>query len=69
MEHKPILSSNLKSAGYDEKERVLEVEFTNGTRYRYTDVPPAVYAGLLQAGSAGTYFHQNVRGQYNYKKV
>ena len=67
--HTPITSSNLASIGYDAQEKTLEVEFKTSGTYQYIDVPPRIYAELLNAPSVGAYFHKNIRGQYATKKV
>ena len=61
IERTPIRSSALRSIGYDQEQRVLEIEFTNGAVYQYFDVPREVYRGLMAAESHGRYFHQHVR--------
>lgn len=65
----PVASSSLDSVGYDGDERVLEIEFVHGGVYRYEDVSPDVYEGLMSAGSHGRYFHEHVRGQYRYRRI
>ena len=40
-----VRSSALRSVGYDQEQRVLEIEFTNGAVYRYFDVPAVSTAG------------------------
>lgn len=64
-----VSSSALRSVGYEEEQRVLEIEFPGGEVYRYFDVPPDVHRGLMTARSAGRYFHQRIRGVYEYKRV
>lgn len=65
-----LTSTTLRSAGYDERERVLEVQFRHGTVYRYLDVPREVYEGLMAARSRGAYFDANVkRAGYRYERV
>jgi len=65
IERTPVRSSALRSVGYDQEQRVLEIEFTNGTVYQYFDVSPDVYRGLMAAESHGRYFHQHVRDAGN----
>ncbi|MFH1919785.1 MAG: KTSC domain-containing protein [Planctomycetota bacterium] len=51
-------------------QQALEIEFTNGAVYRYFDVPPEVYHGLMAAESHGRYFHQHVRSAgYRYERM
>lgn len=70
MERIPVESANLASVGYDEQQRVLEIEFESGSIYAYEDVPREVYEELMEAGSKGRYFMQNVRDSgYRYRRV
>lgn len=70
IEHRtPVSSSNLRSVGYDENDRTLEIEFHSGGVYEYYDVPPETVRELLQAGSRGRYFHEHVRDEYDYRQI
>ena len=59
-------SSNLASASYDPETRELAIEFQSGDTYRYSGVDPSTYRGLTLAGSAGAYFHRNIRDRFPY---
>ena len=65
----PVVSTNLRSVGYDPATSVLEVEFHGGGIYQYFGVPGSVHAGLMQAGSKGRYLDSFVKGRYRYRKV
>ncbi len=52
------------TAGYDPATRTLEIEFRNHRIYRYLNVPPAAFAALRTANSAGHYFATEVRNDY-----
>jgi len=45
MERKNVLSSNIKSIGYYNK--ILEVEFLNGSIYDYYEVPERLFVGIM----------------------
>jgi hypothetical protein len=64
-----IISKVLKSVGYDEATGTLEVEFKNGGLYEYIDVPSETYSQLMLAPSKGTYFGENIRDAYRFKRV
>jgi len=64
MQREPFQSSTIFAAGYDPATSVLEIEFRNHRLYRYLDVPPAIYAGLRAASSAGAYFSAHIRNEY-----
>ena len=58
-------SSAISHADYDEASEQLRVTFTTGGAYTYYGVPKWKYVGLVNAASAGTYFHQNIRDQHS----
>jgi hypothetical protein len=64
-----IVSTALKSVGYDGVAHVLEVELQSGLIYRYFDVPLSVYEALMSAPSKGRYFDDNVQGKYEYRRI
>jgi len=62
MQRQPVESSNIKSVGWDDKTKTLEIEFKGGGIYQYTG-PPAEqrYKELLAAESKGKYFTAHIR--------
>lgn len=68
MERMQLASSNIASVAYDKEKMALEVEFHNGTIYRYLDVPEKVYVGLLNAPSHGAYLMHEVKGKFRREK-
>lgn len=69
MERQEVTSTNLKSVGYDPSLQMLEIEFQDGSVYRYFGVPEEEHRGLLEAESKGRYFIYNIRDRYRYEKV
>lgn len=69
MRRKPVSSSSVASVGYDPKSQTLEIEFTSGSVYDYSEVPPEVFQGLMKAPSKGRYFANEIRGQYPSSRV
>lgn len=69
MERIQVASSNISEIGYDPKTSTLEVAFANGTVYQYFDVPMRVRDELINAPSAGKYFHAEIRGVYRFARV
>ena len=70
MNRSPVISSNVASVGYDSGTSTLEIEFKKGGVYQYSNVPPAVHAGLVAAPSVGRYFDVNIKkAGYVVKKV
>ena len=69
MIRKSVKSSNVVSVGYDEDNKVLEVEFIRSGVYRYSNVPKRVYENFLKADSVGKFLHTKIKGVYRYTKV
>lgn len=69
MKHSDVKSSNIKSIGYDEKDKTLEIIFSNGSHYSYSDVDTEAYKKLAGAESMGKHFFSNIKGKYKFKKV
>ena len=59
----------LNLVGYDPTAQILEVVFNSGDQYRYLDVPPSEYEGLMSAESIGKYMHKHIIGHYDYERV
>lgn len=58
MKRVAVSSRSLRSLGYEPDEQTLEVEFHNGSVYRYEQVPAEVVQALLEADSLGRHFNQ-----------
>ena len=63
-----VVSSNLVAVGYEADTQKLYIQFRNGL-YVYTNVPQAVYEGLMSASSHGKFFHQFIRNAYPYRRI
>jgi len=61
---RPVQSTAIGKVGYSKRRHILEIEFVNGAVYRYFDVPPAIYRGLMSAGSKAQFYDFNVKGHY-----
>ncbi|HEX9943948.1 MAG TPA: KTSC domain-containing protein [Thermoanaerobaculia bacterium] len=64
MRRRSVASSAISSVGYDERSRVLEVQFQSGAVYDYFKVPPKVYEDLMKAPSKGSFVSRKVRDRY-----
>ena len=69
MERKRVNSSKLRSVGYDEKTRVLEVEMSNGAIYQYTGVYPEVHRRFMAAPNPTSFFDDKIAEEYSPKLV
>jgi len=62
-------SSNIAGFDYIKERQILIVEFKDGARYNYFDVPEQIFEGMKNASSKGQYLAQNVKGVYRYARV
>ncbi len=70
MKRTPVHSSMIASVGYDQQEKILEVEFVhNGLIYEYFDVPFTEYHNLMKAASKGNYLQKCIASTYGYGRV
>lgn len=63
-----IKSSNVKNTEYDLDSKKLLVEFNNGIKYEYEDVPHKIYTQFRMAESQGKFFSTNIAKSYKYVK-
>lgn len=67
----PLLKSQsiaLQGFDYDEQQKILKVEFTNGSTYKYHDVPKSVYQELEKSPSKGQYFNAEIRDKFGFDR-
>lgn len=69
MNRKSVISSDIRSIGYDDETCILEIEFHSGGIYQYYSVPRAVYERLMNASSYGKYFHAHVKGVFDHQRI
>lgn len=69
MERQPVNSRILRSVGYDESTKILEIEFLTGLVYQYSGVPLKVYKDLMHSSEIGKYFSDKVRTQFRTRQV
>lgn len=55
----------ISAVGYDADTKELQVRFSNGQTYSYSDVDEADGEGLLHASSPGSFFHANIKPAYD----
>lgn len=69
MERKKVSSSSIRSVGYDDHNRVLEVEFSDGRVTQYSGVSAEVHRRLMSAPSMVSYFRDNVEESFTARRV
>jgi hypothetical protein len=66
----PVDSEMLIAVRYDKGARHLDVIFRTGDKYRYLNVPPLEYEGLMSAESKGQYMHKRIlNDRYDYERL
>lgn len=69
MIRQPVVSSNIRSIGFDLESKVLEIEFHSRAIYHYFGVPESLYNALMSAPSPESFFHQNIRSRFRYSRI
>jgi KTSC domain len=69
LERQTVKSRILRSMGYDESTKILEIEFQTGLVYQYAGVPLKVYQELIRSDEIGKYFTDKVRNRFRTKQI
>jgi aspartokinase-like uncharacterized kinase len=64
-----IQSSNIRRTEFDTESKELVVEFNNGLRYLYENVPHQVYTQFRMSESQGKFFNSKISKVYKYKRL
>ena len=62
-------SVRLRSVGYDQATRTLEVEQLDGALYQYCDVPKQMHERLMRTRSKGRFLDAKIKPRYPYSQV
>jgi KTSC domain len=65
----PVRSSHITHRGYDDDTKTLFITFAGGVDWMYENVPLETWFAFLEAPSAGKYFAQNIRKQFDGFKI
>ncbi|HUU71836.1 MAG TPA: KTSC domain-containing protein [Burkholderiales bacterium] len=69
MERRKVSSSKIRSVGYDDRGRILEVEHTDGSVFQYTGVSQELYRRMMQAPSIVSYYQDRVEEEFSRKRL
>lgn len=61
-----IVTSNIQRIGYSHRKNLLFIEFNNGRRYHYQDVPVEIWQEFLISPAKGATFNRIVKGYFRY---
>ncbi|MBI3283542.1 MAG: KTSC domain-containing protein [Burkholderiales bacterium] len=64
MEMKRINAGKLRAIGYEPRERVLRVEFEDGSAIDYAGVGQEVWRRLSTSGAAWSYYRDNIEEEF-----
>jgi hypothetical protein len=64
MELKRINAGKLRAIGYDPRERILRVEFDDGSAIDYDGVGAEVWRRLSTSGAAWSYYRDNIEEEF-----
>ncbi len=62
--HRMLHTAKLKSAGYDDQEKVLEVAFHDGRLSTYRGVPPEIARRLFAAPNPASFWEDRIAEEY-----
>jgi hypothetical protein len=65
----PVLSSHIRSVGYDVEQQILEIEFMSTEIYQYLKVPEKEYKKMMSASSVGGFFQKHIIHNYKVRRV
>lgn len=69
MERKRVNASKIRSAGYDEKTRTLELEFSDGRIVAYSGVSSEIHRGFMSAPSPVSYFEDKIAEDFTSRRI
>lgn len=69
MEMKKINAGKLRAIGYDRRERILRVEFDDGSAIDYSGVGEEVWRKLSTSGAAWSYYRDNIEEEFTARRV
>ncbi len=69
MDRKPLKSGKIRAAGYDERLRVMEIEFSSGDVYEYKGVSPETYRQLMASPSPSSFFEDKIEEAFSGKRI
>jgi hypothetical protein len=64
-----IQSTNVTKTEYDTITKKLIVEFKNGAKYEYDEVPHQIYTQFRMSESQGKFFSSKISKSFKFKKV
>lgn len=68
MDMKRINSGILRAIGYESRQRVLRVEFVDGSTIEYLGVGDEIWRRLSSSGAAWSYYRDNIEEEFSSRR-
>jgi hypothetical protein len=69
IERKPIRRGGIKSAGYDRSNRILEIEFDNGSVIQHTAVGEEIARRFLASSAPASVYKDTIQEEFTIKRI
>ncbi|MFN9210442.1 MAG: KTSC domain-containing protein [Betaproteobacteria bacterium] len=69
IERKPIRRGGIKSAGYDRANRILEIEFDNGSVIQHTAVGEEIARRFSAASQPASVYKDTIQEEYTIRRI
>jgi hypothetical protein len=66
---KQVVSSQILKVEYSATSRIMQVTFTNTSKYQYNDVSLKEYETVANSSSVGASFNQTIKNYKQFRKV
>ena len=69
IERKPIRCGGIKSAGYDRSNRILEIEFDNGSVIQHTAVGDEIARRFLASSAPASVYKDTIQEEFTIRRI
>ena len=69
IKREPVESMGLAAIGYSRRLRALDIEFRDGSIYRYAAVPPTLHRQLMASESKARFYNRHVKKKFRSVRV
>ena len=69
MKRVSVPSSTLAAVAYSCQGSLLDLEFCDGSLYRFFEVPEDCFQQFMASDSKGRYFNNNIRNRFRYQQL
>lgn len=69
MERTRVNSSKIRSVGYEERSRTLEIEFSDGSVFQFSGVSGEVHRRMMASPSIASFYQDRIEEEYSRKRM